>query len=61
MRCLYQLAAQLKVTMLIICHDKELVEHYAQGSGFMMRQLENGERVLEAICLTAIASSMELR
>lgn len=47
MQCLYQLAAELKVTMLIICHDKELVAQYAQGNSFVMRQLENGERVLE--------------
>jgi ABC-type lipoprotein export system ATPase subunit len=49
MRCLFQLAAQLKVTMLIICHDKELVAQYAQGNSVMMRQLENGERVLEKV------------
>ena len=49
MRCLYQLAEQLKVTMLIICHDKELVAQYAQGNSFIMRKLENGERVLEAL------------
>jgi ABC-type lipoprotein export system ATPase subunit len=49
MQCLYQLAAQLKVTMLIICHDKELVEQYARGNSFIMQQLENGVRVLEVL------------
>lgn len=49
MQCLYQLAAQLKVTMLIICHDKELVTQYVQGNSFVMRQHENGERVFEIV------------
>jgi ABC-type lipoprotein export system ATPase subunit len=49
MQCLHQLAAQLKVTMLIICHDKELIESYAQGNSFSMRQLENGERILRSL------------
>lgn len=49
MRFLYQLAEQLKVTMLVICHDKELVAQYAQGRSFVIRELEHGERVLEAV------------
>jgi putative ABC transport system ATP-binding protein len=49
MQSLFQLAAQLRVTMLIICHDKELVAQYAKGNSFVMRQLENGERVLEKV------------
>jgi ABC-type lipoprotein export system ATPase subunit len=49
MQCLYQLATQLKVTMLIICHDKELVEQYAQKNRFIMQQRDNDERVLEAL------------
>ena len=49
MQTLFQLAAELKVTMLIICHDKELVMQYAQENSFIMRQLENGERVLEMV------------
>jgi len=60
MQCLYQLAERLKVTMLIICHDKELVAQYAQRKSFVMRQLENGERVLEKLssdCLAENSSS----
>jgi ABC-type lipoprotein export system ATPase subunit len=49
MQCLLQLAAELKVTMLVICHDKELVEQYARGNKKQMRQLENGERVVQAV------------
>ncbi len=52
MRCLYQLAVQLDVTILIICHDKELVEQYGQGHTFIMRQLENGTRVVEELHIT---------
>lgn len=49
MQCLHQLAVELKVTMLVICHDKELVEQYARGNKKQMRQLENGERVVQAV------------
>ena len=48
MKCLYELTAQLKVTMLIICHDKDLVKKYGQGTNFTMNMLENGERLLLA-------------
>ncbi|MFI5333494.1 MAG: ATP-binding cassette domain-containing protein [Candidatus Babeliales bacterium] len=47
MRCLNQLAEQLKVTMLIICHDKELVRMYAHDRSFCMRQVEDGQRTLQ--------------
>ena len=49
MQCLFQLAEQLKVTMLIICHDKELVKKYAQGNSFIIQQLENGTRIIHAL------------
>ena len=49
MQCLFQLAEQLKVTMLIICHDKELVKQYAHGNSFIIRQLENGRRVIDSL------------
>ncbi len=45
---LYVLAQQLQVTMLIICHDKELVKKYDQGTDFTMKMLENGERIVLA-------------
>lgn len=44
MKCLHQLATQLKVTMLIICHDRELVGRYSQGNSVTMKLLENGTR-----------------
>jgi len=47
MQFLFKLAEQLNVTMLIICHDKELVAQYAQGSSYMLRKLASGERGLE--------------
>lgn len=34
--CLQQLATELKVTMLFICHDKELVQAYAKENHFIM-------------------------
>ncbi len=46
MQCLFQLAEQLKVTMLIICHDKELVKQYAQENNFVIQQLEDGTRMI---------------
>ncbi|HEV2601805.1 MAG TPA: energy-coupling factor ABC transporter ATP-binding protein [Candidatus Babeliales bacterium] len=49
MRCLYQLAQELKVTMVVICHDKELVAEYAQGNSFIMEQSEDGLRVLRVV------------
>lgn len=49
MDCLYQLAARLGVTMLVICHDKELVAEYAGGNSFVIKQLENNERVIENV------------
>lgn len=47
MQCLNQLAEQLKVTMLIICHDKELVRAYAKDNSFCMRHTQQGERILQ--------------
>lgn len=47
MEALQHLAAALQVTMLVICHDKELVEQYAHGNRMEMKQLENGERVFQ--------------
>lgn len=51
MQCLFKLAQQLKMTMLIICHDKELVKQYAQGTSCIMRQVEDGTRVIEDLKL----------
>lgn len=48
MQFLHHLADELKVTMVIICHDQALVTQYAQGGSFVMRQCATGERVLEA-------------
>jgi putative ABC transport system ATP-binding protein len=47
MQCLQQLAKQLDIIILIICHDKDLVAQYANGSCFFMMQQENGERVIK--------------
>jgi len=49
MQLLPQLAEKLQVTILIICHDKELVDTYAQGNSFFMRELENGTRIVEVM------------
>ncbi len=46
MQSLHQLATQLGVTMLIICHDKEIVQEYADGNSVTMSCTSNGERVL---------------
>lgn len=46
-QCLFQLAAQLQVTMLIICHDKELIRRYAQENNFIIQQKEDGTRVID--------------
>lgn len=46
--CLYALSKQLQVTMIIICHDKELIEKHAQGKSFIMKLLKNGQRALLA-------------
>lgn len=46
---LQHLAAELKVTMLIICHDRELVEKYAAGNYFVMEQAENGVREIKKV------------
>lgn len=48
MQCLQQLAKQIDIIILIICHDKDLVAQYANGSCIMMVQQENGERVIQA-------------
>jgi ABC-type lipoprotein export system ATPase subunit len=47
MDCLYELAVQLKVTVLIICHDKELVQEYSRGNSFAMQQREDGTRLIK--------------
>jgi ABC-type lipoprotein export system ATPase subunit len=47
MDCLYELAAQLKVTILIICHDKELVQEYARGNSFVMKHGDGGTRLVQ--------------
>lgn len=44
--CLYKLSEQLQITMLIICHDKELVKKYSKGASFTMQALESGVREL---------------
>lgn len=47
MQCLNELAAQLKVTMLIICHDLAVVEAYAkEGNRFVLRKEADNKRVL---------------
>jgi ABC-type lipoprotein export system ATPase subunit len=46
MHCLYRLVDQLKITVLIICHDKELVAKYSHGRNFVLRKDEAGERQL---------------
>lgn len=43
MQILHQLAGQLKVTMLIICHDKQLVANYGRRV-IKIEQLANGQR-----------------
>ncbi len=48
-QCLQKLAVELKVTMLIICHDKELVDMYANGKYFVMEQVENGTRNIKIV------------
>ena len=46
-QCLNELAAQLKVTMLIICHDLAVVEAYAgQHNRFVLQKAADGKRVL---------------
>lgn len=49
MDCLYELAVQLKVTILIICHDKELVQEYSRGNSFVMQQREDGTRLIQRV------------
>jgi len=49
MQTLQNLAATLKVTMLVICHDNELVSQYARGNTVHMQQLENGNRVIQVV------------
>ncbi len=46
MQCLYQLTQLLKITVLIICHDKELIDTYGKGKSFVMEKTEDGERIL---------------
>jgi ABC-type lipoprotein export system ATPase subunit len=45
MECLILLAQELKITLLIICHDKELMREYAKNT-FIIRRLENNERII---------------
>ena len=47
MDCLHELARQLKVTVLIICHDKELVQEYSRGNSFVMKQNADGTRLIQ--------------
>lgn len=47
--CLQQLAAELKVTMLIICHDRELVEKYATGKYYIMEHREKSKREIKTV------------
>ena len=49
MKCLFKLAEELKVTMLIICHDKELVKQYEPKQSFIMRKMENNTRVIDIL------------
>lgn len=49
MKCLFKLAHDLKVTMLIICHDTELVNRYAPEHSFIMRAMQDGTRVIDTI------------
>jgi len=49
MQCLQHLACHLKVTMLIICHDKELVEMYAEGMSYVMECAQDGSRILKKL------------
>lgn len=46
MQTLHRLAAELKITMLIICHDKELVQEYAQDTRLSMQLADDGQRVV---------------
>ena len=44
MHYLFKLAEQLHVTMLLICHDKELVNEYKDGGRFVMEKSADGTR-----------------
>jgi ABC-type lipoprotein export system ATPase subunit len=46
---LFKLASELDISILIICHDKELVNEYVRGTKIVMRKLENGERILSQV------------
>lgn len=47
MNCLFKLAELFKITILIICHDKELVKRYAHNKSFTIVRLESGIREIE--------------
>lgn len=47
MDCLYALTAELKITVLIVCHDKELVREYAQDNSFVMQWINDEKIVIE--------------
>jgi len=45
--CLQQLAVELKVTMLIICHDKELVKKYSDHNCYVLEKNSDGQRLIK--------------
>lgn len=51
MRILKQLAKNLSLVVLIICHDKELVASYAKGGYFLMQKNLSGIREIAFITL----------
>jgi ABC-type glutathione transport system ATPase component len=46
MRCIQLLAKELKITVLVICHDPELVKQYTNGARYFLKKTEEGERIL---------------
>lgn len=50
MQCLQELAAQLKVTMLVICHDVAVVEkHAGSRNRFVLQKEADGRRILALV------------
>ncbi len=43
---LKRMAQNLGITILVTCHDKEVVEKYAQGNSFTIKQSDSGNRTL---------------